>query len=253
MKKLITTVICIVSILLCFTAINASAETMEMFINEQCVERDVVNQGGIDMLPIADIAGELGFQYQETNNGFKLKGYYNTYTFTIGKASVYDYWNNWIGLDIVPMFINDKLRIPATFVTKTLGYSYTWDYVTNAIFVNSPKSYAEMKSNYWYEGWKRAADGTVANYWHSIVPDYGNLSGEKPWEYFLGEDGWTYFYYEYYEADMYRYIDYLDRTGWYYEGTYNDGSLISFSKYNMSLDIYIDYEEEWVEISYTDL
>lgn len=214
MKKLITAIIGIASMLICFTAINASAATMEMYINEQYVERDIVNQGGIDMLPIADIAGELGFEYQQTYNGFKLKGYYNTYTFTMGNASVYDYWGNWIGLDMVPRIINDKIRIPATFVTKTLGYSYTWDYVTNIIFVNSPNSLAETKSNYWYAGWKRAADGTVENYWHSIVPDYGNLSGEQPWEYFLGEDGITYFFYDYYGEDFERYIKYLYDTGW---------------------------------------
>ncbi len=252
MKKIIGTIIGITSMLICFASVNVSAATMEMYINEQYVERDIVNQGGIDMLPIADIAGELGFEYQPTYNGFKLNGYYNVYTFTAGSASVYDYWGNWIGLDMVPRIIDGKIRIPATFVTKTLGYSYTWDYVTNIIFVNSPNALVETKSNYWYAGWKRAADGTVANYWNSTVPDYGNLSGETPLTYYLAESGWTWFHYDWYIEDVDLYVNYLYKKGWSdFESEYED--IYFFEKYNMLVAIAFDYELDELMVGYIEL
>ena len=251
-KKIIGTIIGIASALICFAGINASAAPMEMYINEQYVERDIVSQGSFDMLPIADIAGELGFTYQPTYNGFKLNGYNNSYTFTMGSANVYDAYGRWIGLDIITKVMDGKIRVPETFLTRNLGYSYTWDYVTNVIYVNSPNALNEAKSSYWYEGWKRAADGTVENYWHSIVPDYGNLSGETPLTYYLAENGWTFFHYDFYIEDADLYINYLYKKGWKdSESEYED--VYFFEKNNMLVGVVLDYESEEVVVGYIEI
>jgi hypothetical protein len=133
------------------TVASVSAYPMDMYINEQYVKRDIVSLGGFDMLPIADIAGELGYYYRSIRFGifkeFTLYGKNNNYYFKIKDASVYDSYNNWIGLDIVPMEIDGKVRIPSSFITKTLKLSYTWDSVSNAIFINSPVSYKNVKAS----------------------------------------------------------------------------------------------------------
>ena len=256
MKKIISTIIGVTSMMICFASLRALAAPMDMYINEQFVERDIVNRSGIDMLPIADIAGELGYEYQVADYGFVLAGPYNSYNFQMGNPVVYDYWGNWNGLDIVPMIIDGKVRIPATFVTKTLGLSYTWDYVTNTIFVNSPNALNETLTAYWYEGYKRAVHGTVANYWHSIVPDYGNISCEQPYDYYLGEDGWTYFYYEYYGSDVNIYVNYLRESGWeeiidpYYS---EDEQGYIFYRNGVAVSVYADFYGDYVEVSYTEL
>lgn len=257
MKKIIGTIIGITSMLICFASVNASAATMEMVINEQYVVRDIVTRDGIDMLPIEDIAGELGYEYQATSTGFKLSGYYNTYTFTMGSPAVYDYWNKWSGLDIVPMIIDNKVRIPATFVSKTLGLSYTWDSVTNAIFIASPKTLNELQAEAWYKGYKKSGTYSgLSNYWGSYVPDFGDLSGLETIDYFLAEDGWTYFYYDYDKTHFEKYIEYFHNRGWeefdepYYDGTrevvyyfYNHG-------YSVNIGAYADLNESYMWIAY---
>lgn len=127
---------------------SANAQQMKMYIRNYYVERDVTSYGGIDMLPAADIACELGYTYYKlSDTTFALGGYYNVYYFELGNASAYDYWGNWIGLDAVPMIMNDKFRIPSTFLTKTLKMSYTWDRASNTIYVNSTESLNKVRAS----------------------------------------------------------------------------------------------------------
>ena len=147
--KTIKRIVTVILATILTTSTIAVAYPMDMYINEQYVKRDIVSLGGFDMLPIADIAGELGYEYvtihhQGVFKQFCLIGYYNDYYFTMGDASVYDYWNKWIGLDIVPMEINGKVRIPNSFITRELGLSYTWDSASNTIFINSPNAYSNI-------------------------------------------------------------------------------------------------------------
>lgn len=154
---------------------TVSAQQMKMYIREHYVERDIVSYAGIDMLPIADIACELGYTYHIADYGFALSSSYNTYNFATGSASVYDVTNKWIGLDAVPMVLNGKMRIPSTFLTKTLGMSYGWDRESNTIFVSSPNAYAKVKADMQAKAAQAAAAAPAVSY--STPATTGNYIG----------------------------------------------------------------------------
>lgn len=73
---------------------SAQARYMNMYVNEQLIYRDMQTVGKFDMVPIKDIAGELGFKVSSTDITCTLIGQQNTYKFTLGDASVYDKYNN---------------------------------------------------------------------------------------------------------------------------------------------------------------
>ena len=157
------------------SATTVSAQQMKMYIREHYVERDIVSYGGIDMLPIADIACELGYSYGLADYGFVLSSSYATYNFALGDATVYSNTGKWIGLDAVPMVLNNKMRIPSTFLTKTLGMSYGWDSESNIIFVSSPNAYAKVKADMQAKAAQAAAAAPAITY--SAPATTGNYIG----------------------------------------------------------------------------
>lgn len=123
------------------STLPVNAQQMDMYVNNQFVVRDLQSIAGFDMLPILDIAGELGFNNSFDGSKIILSNSNKSYTFTVGSASVYDEAGNWYGLDIVPQVMNGSVRVPAKFFQDAMGMSYTWDSVTNTIFLNSESTY----------------------------------------------------------------------------------------------------------------
>lgn len=155
-KKLFVATIMNIVMLSLTPSINA--QQMNMYINNQFVVRDMQSIGNYDMLPILDVAGELGFNCSYNNDIITLSNNNKFYTFTLGNASVYDELGNWYGLDVVPQIINNKIRIPSKFFQDNLGMSYTWDNVTNTIFINSDDTYNKFINTIEYrtnalQGW----------------------------------------------------------------------------------------------------
>ncbi len=134
----------IISLLLTFLLlfpIMVQATKTDMYISGTHVVRDLEVINGFDMLPILDIANELGYSAQFNGTTAVLTGNRNSYTFTLHNPAVYD--NNGIeyGLDIVPQMIDGKFMIPAKFLIDHLHLTYTWDDITNTIFINSNPTY----------------------------------------------------------------------------------------------------------------
>ena len=82
------------------------------------------------------------------------------------------------------------------------------------------------------------------------------MSGLETIDYFLAEDGWTYFYYDYDKTHFEKYIEYFHNRGWeefdepYYDGTrevvyyfYNHG-------YSVNIGAYADLNESYMWIAY---
>lgn len=136
----------IISVLLFCTIIssftNIFAINMDMYVNDTFVQRDIQSVGNFDMLPILDIAGELGFQCTFDGTTAVLYNALQSYTFIIGNPLVIDQYGNSYGLDIVPQIIDGKLRIPAKFFQDALHMTYTWDSITNTIFLGSDATYS---------------------------------------------------------------------------------------------------------------
>ncbi|MDY3031487.1 MAG: copper amine oxidase N-terminal domain-containing protein, partial [Clostridia bacterium] len=118
-----------------FAAIGASARNLDMYVNNHHVVRDIQTVGRFDMLPVLDIAGELGFNCSFDGTTIKLYNDSRSYKFTMGKAAAYDQNGKWYGLDVVPQIINGSVRIPYKFFCDAMGLSYTWDDVTSTIFL----------------------------------------------------------------------------------------------------------------------
>lgn len=124
-----------------FAAIGASARNLDMYVNNHHVVRDIQTVGRFDMLPVLDIAGELGFNCSFDGTTIKLYNDSRSYKFTMGKAAAYDQDGKWYGLDVVPQIINGSVRIPYKFFCDAMGLSYTWDDVTSTIFLGSDRTY----------------------------------------------------------------------------------------------------------------
>ncbi len=122
----------------------AYARQMWMQVNNVGVQREVCQVWGFDMLPVLDIAGELGYQVAFDGHEAVIYNDYNAYGFKEGDASVYDYYGNWYGLDVVPQYIKGRFMIPAKFFTDVLGYSYVWDSTMDYLFLNSEYMYNVM-------------------------------------------------------------------------------------------------------------
>ena len=139
MKKIIGLLIACLTI--ASSIIGVSAADMNMYVNGIFVVHDSETVGDFDMLPILDIAGELGYQCTFDGTTAIFYNDWQSYTFVVGSATVVDRYGNWYGLDVVPQVINDRFYIPAKFFQDAMGLSYTWDAVTNTIFLNSDATY----------------------------------------------------------------------------------------------------------------
>ncbi len=167
-KKKIVSVLSAAALLMAPVAV--SAQNMNMYVNNQFVVRDVVSVDGVDMLPIMDIAGEMGFSASMDGGGMSVilsswNGLY--YLFTVGDPTVYSNSATY-RLSVTPRFINGKFMAPSTFFTNTFNMSYFWDSVTNTIFMNSNDVYAWLVTTPEY---KAAANPSIYNgTWH-YTPD----------------------------------------------------------------------------------
>lgn len=149
MKKLITTFI--IAVIAVLGAASASAKDMNMYINGMYSTQDVQSVGGFDMLPAEDIAGYLGFTSYFDGYTLTLYGTDRTYSFHVGDAVVTDNAGGWYGLDITPRVIDGKIRIPAKFFSDAFGMTYTWDWVTDTLFLNSDYTYNWLINTWEYQ------------------------------------------------------------------------------------------------------
>jgi len=123
------------------SGVYVSAQSTDFYVDGHYVVRDLQTVGKYDMLPVGDIATELGYGYYYEDGKFWLFNDTVSYEFTLGKASVFDQNGNWYGLDVVPQIIAGKVRIPGSFFTQVLGRSYTWDPITQTLFIGSDYTY----------------------------------------------------------------------------------------------------------------
>ena len=120
---------------------KCECKDMNMYINGMYSTQDIQTVGGFDMLPVEDIAGYLGFTTYYDGYTLTLYGTDRTYYFHVGDAVVTDNAGGWYGLDITPREINGKIRIPAKFFCDAFGMPYTWDGLTETLFLNSDYTY----------------------------------------------------------------------------------------------------------------
>lgn len=125
------------------TEANAYADDLNIYVNNQFLTRDIARVDDFDMIPIFDIAGELGAVINRDGDSFSLTMYDHTYNFNIGDAAVYDENGGWHGLDVVPQYIDDNVMIPEKFLSDTFGMPYYWDNVSHCLFLNSDAKYQE--------------------------------------------------------------------------------------------------------------
>ena len=127
-----------------------AAET-GIYVNNTYVRREFTTIGGFDMVPILDIAGELGFTCTCDGQHFQLSNGETTYSFMVGSADVYAQDGTWFGLDIVPTVVDGRIMIPSNFLIYNLGVSYTWDDITSTLFINSDYSYQWLINTWEYK------------------------------------------------------------------------------------------------------
>lgn len=139
MKRICSTLLACLLLVTGFTSVQA--EEVGMYVNNTYVYREFDTIGRFDMVPILDIAGELGFENYFDGQNIYLYSDKVNFTFTMGSADVYDHEGNWYGLDVVPQFINGRVMIPANFLIYNMGTPYTWDDVTKTLFINSDATY----------------------------------------------------------------------------------------------------------------
>ncbi len=129
------------------TGTAACAREMWLHINNTGVQRNVCQMWGFDMLPVLDIAGEIGFNVSFDGSAAVLYNDSKSFTFTLGDASVYDGDGNWYGLDVPAQYIQGSFMIPVKFFIDTFGYSYVWDPYMDYLFLNSEDKYNSMISS----------------------------------------------------------------------------------------------------------
>lgn len=136
-KTILSTIIAALAI---FGA-SASAAQTDMYVNNTYVSREFTTIGQFDMVPILDIAGELGYSCSIDDQKFQISNGVTTFYFTIGSADVYAQDGVWFGLDIVPTIINGRVMIPSNFLIYNMGVAYSWDDITSTLFINSDYTY----------------------------------------------------------------------------------------------------------------
>lgn len=175
---LMNKIVCFILSIIALSSATVNAQDMNMYVNDKYVVRDMQTVSGFDMLPILDIAGELGFQCYYDGKAINLYNDTKGYVFAVGSASVYDESGNWYGLDVIPQVINGKVRVPAKFFQDAMGMSYVWDAVTNTVFMGSENTYNWLIGTWEYqEGLKRynqisydEAVYLVSNYYATEYP-----------------------------------------------------------------------------------
>ena len=139
MKKFISLIL--VTIIMVTIGVTVSAEETGMYVNNVYVLREFATIGRFDMVPILDIAGELGYSCSHEDTNFQISNGETTYQFTVGSANVYAQDGTWFGLDVVPTTINGRIMIPSNFLIYNMGVTYTWDDITSTLFINSDYTY----------------------------------------------------------------------------------------------------------------
>lgn len=152
MKKFLKRISAVAAAVAIITAgSSVCAREMWIHVNNHGLQRNICQVWGFDMIPILDIAGELGFNVNFDGTTAVLHNDAQTFKFTLGDASVYDGAGNWYGLDVVPQYIDGRLMIPVKFLTDVFGYSYVWDPYMDYLFLNSEEMYNKMLSSESYE------------------------------------------------------------------------------------------------------
>ena len=163
------------------------AADMNMYVNGIFVVRDVQTVGEFDMLPILDIAGELGYECTFDGTTAVFYNSNQSYTLLVGEASVFDRYGNWYGLDVVPQVIHDNLYVPAKFFQDAMGISYTWDWLTKTIFMGSDATYKWLIQTEEYKAAnpKYMAELYANSFWNAatIVAYGGEMVGNHRKEY----------------------------------------------------------------------
>ena len=154
MKKKIL-IMAVISALLTSLVPVVSAEVTKMYVGNQYIDREFDCINGFDMLPVLDIAGELGGWAYFENDVITLSLGNNTFTLKMGDPSVYDQNGWWYGLDIVPQWINNHVMIPAKFLSDNAGVTISWDDQTKCLFVNSDYTYKWLINTAEYQAEKK--------------------------------------------------------------------------------------------------
>lgn len=148
MKKIIASILAVGISISCIASVGAA--NINMCVKDNYVTRDLQTLGSVDMIPILDIAGELGLKTYFDGYNLWIEDGYRSYKFTLGSADVYDSQGNWHGLDAMPKYANEKLYIPSTFLTNVLGISYSWDNITKTLYIGAEKTLNWVKTNQEY-------------------------------------------------------------------------------------------------------
>lgn len=149
MKKTFTAII--ITMITILGAVSVHAQNMEMYVGGHYTVRDVQNIAGFDMLPIEDIAPELGFTTWFDGYELTLYGTDRTYYFHVGDPNVWDNAGGWYGLDVTPRVMEGKIRIPNTWLIYSLGLKYSYDNITNTLFIDSDYTYNWLRSTKEYQ------------------------------------------------------------------------------------------------------
>ena len=148
MKKIIASILAVGISVSCI--VSAGAANINMCVKDNYVTRDLQTLGSVDMIPILDIAGELGLKTYFDGYNLWIEDGYRSYKFTLNSANVYDVQGNWYGLDVTMRYINKKLYIPSTFLTNVLGISYSWDNITKTLYIDADRTLNWIKNNQEY-------------------------------------------------------------------------------------------------------
>lgn len=152
---------------------NVHARDMEVYVDDHYLVRDVQSVEGFDMLPLLDIAGELGYSCSFDGTTAVFYNDAVQYTFQAGNPSVFDQNGQEYGLDVVPQMINGKFMVPAKFFCDVLNKSYVWDEVTDTLFLGSESSYEWLVSTPEYQEGKKLKDTqkAICGVWYNKFPD----------------------------------------------------------------------------------
>ena len=140
-RKLKRILVLLTCTLMLTSTISVQARPMQMYICGNYVTRNIECIGKFDMLPVLDIANELGYNAYFNGRIAVLYNDQRSYTFVLGQPAVFDQNGREYGLDVVPQIINGKLMIPAKFFYDAMGKTYTWDAITDTLFLDSDYTY----------------------------------------------------------------------------------------------------------------
>lgn len=129
---------------LIFAAIPAGATTYNMYVSDIRLCREIVNIAGFDMVPVMDIAGELGVYIEFDGTTLSISDEADTYYITDGSPEVTSNNGAYYGFDIVPQWINGKFMIQLDFLRDALRLSVFWDEVTRSMFIGSDNAYSTL-------------------------------------------------------------------------------------------------------------